>query len=79
MALQWFHYTGTDPGNPSSYTKFGASEPTDCSAPLEQLCAIRADDGGGTQPVLDSTILVEMVRALQNQSNVTNKVLLKQR
>ncbi|ERJ58985.1 hypothetical protein SAMN05660841_04276 [Sphingobacterium nematocida] len=73
MALQWFHYTGSNPADPADYTKYGSSAPSDCSAPRQQLCAIQADDdGGGNEPVLDNAILLEMVQALQNQSNTTN-------
>lgn len=72
MALQWFHYTGSDPADPNSYTLYGSSAPTDCSNPRQQLCAIRTDDGGGIKPVFDVDIALEMAQALQNQTNTAN-------
>lgn len=78
MASKWFQYDGGDPTNPINYTVIGTSAPTNCSTPPEQLCAIQADDGGGTQPVFDLEIALEMVQALQNQEN-TDNVLLKNR
>ena len=72
MALQWFHYTGSDPAEPNDYTLYGPSAPTDCSNPRQRLCAIRADDGGGTTPVLDLSIFQEMTQALENQTNTAN-------
>ncbi|SKB96132.1 hypothetical protein SAMN05660841_03318 [Sphingobacterium nematocida] len=78
MALKWFHYTGSDPANPSDYTVFGSSAPSDCPGTPQMLCAIRADEDTNAEPVLDTAIALEMVQALQNQTNTSN-VLLKRR
>lgn len=78
MTLQWFHYTGSNPSLPASFTKFGEDQPTDCSTPRQQLCAIQAEEGSGSKPVLDVDIALEMAQALQNQTNTAN-VLLKAR
>ncbi|SKB97098.1 hypothetical protein SAMN05660841_03360 [Sphingobacterium nematocida] len=78
MALKWFHYTGSDPASPSDYTLYGSSAPSDCSTPRQQLCAIQAEEDSNSEPVLDTAIALEMVQALQNQTNTAN-VFLKRR
>ncbi|MFD2553096.1 hypothetical protein [Sphingobacterium tabacisoli] len=79
MALQWFKYNSGNASDPASYTKHGATAPTDCSTPTQQLCAIRAEEDTNAKPIIDNTILIEMVNALQAESNKPGFVLLKPR
>ncbi|MCS3557664.1 MULTISPECIES: hypothetical protein [unclassified Sphingobacterium] len=54
-----------EPTNPSSYTL--ASGTPSCSGD-QQICTIEATNSGG-QPVIDTNLLKQMVRALNRHTN----------
>ncbi|MGJ1241014.1 hypothetical protein [Sphingobacterium siyangense] len=55
------------PTAPASYSLVSGPPPT-CSGD-QRICTIEAADNGSGQPVIDSTVLTNMVKALNSHSN----------
>ena len=68
---QWFNYNGGNTGVSSNYSLHGATAPI-CPGATQQLCAIHAENDGSDHPDLDINIALEMVEALQSQTNSAN-------
>ncbi|SKC06549.1 hypothetical protein SAMN05660841_03971 [Sphingobacterium nematocida] len=68
--MAWFNYTGSDPSNPNHYTL--ATTPPSCGTTEQRICAINATNNGSDKPILDASLLSEMVRALEFQANEPN-------
>lgn len=73
--MAWYTFvpgTPPDPSDPNQYTNIGSTPP---SCPFNvKVCAIQAMDDGGL-PIITTSILRELVRALQNGTESTNVLL----
>jgi hypothetical protein len=66
--MAWFQLNNQlEPTKPASYTPAGSPLPS-CSG-QEQICIIDAPDDGNGKPVIDSTVLANMVNALNSRQS----------